>query len=59
MPVLKVYLDTSVINFVHAEDSPDFQRVTNEFFDRQASRYNLYISNVLQLEIDRCTFHRE
>lgn len=55
MPRLKVYLDTSVINFVHAEDSPDFQRVTNEFFDHHAVGYELYISDIVRLEISRCT----
>lgn len=30
---LTVYLDTSVINFLFAEDVPDFRRVTEEFFN--------------------------
>jgi len=52
---LKLYLDTSVINFVHAEDSPDFQRVTEDFFEHHARAYDLFISDVVQLEIDRCS----
>jgi len=30
---LKVYLDTSVISFLFATDSPDFQAATKDFFD--------------------------
>jgi hypothetical protein len=34
MRKLKVYLDTSVINFVYADDAPDFKKATVEFFAR-------------------------
>jgi hypothetical protein len=28
---LKIYLDTSIINFLFADDSPDFKRITGDF----------------------------
>ena len=53
MKKLRIYLDTSVINFVFADDAPDFRRVTVEFFERYAERYELYVSEIVLLEIDR------
>jgi len=32
MKKLRIYLDTSVVNFLFAEDAPDFRRVTEDFF---------------------------
>jgi len=49
---LRVYLDTSVISFVFADDAPDFQRVTLDFFQKNAARYDLYVSEVVLLEIE-------
>ena len=50
---LRIYLDTSVINFLFAEDAPDFRKATEDFFDRYATRYDLFVSNVVLLEIGR------
>lgn len=51
MKKLRIYLDTSVVNFLFAEDSPDFRRATEEFFARCAGRNELYGSDVLLQEI--------
>jgi hypothetical protein len=32
MKELPIYLNTSVVNFLFAEDAPDFRRVTEDFF---------------------------
>lgn len=53
MRQLRVYLDTSVVNFLFAEDAPDFRRVTVQFFERYAKRYALYVSEIVFLEIAR------
>ena len=29
---LKIYLDTSVLNFINADDSPDLKLITEDFF---------------------------
>lgn len=50
---LRVYLDTSVINFLFAEDAPDFRRVTEDFFNVYAKQCELYGSDVLIRELDR------
>ena len=42
-----------MINFLFADDSPDFQKATGEFFTKYAERYELYASAVVQLEIER------
>ena len=61
MRKLRIYLDTSVINFVFADDAPDFQRATIEFFEQCGDLYDLYISDVVLEEInqDPNPSHRE
>ncbi len=51
MKKLRIYLDTSVINFLFADDAPDFRRATEAFFDRYADRYELYGSDVVVREL--------
>ena len=53
MKKLRIYLDTSVVNFLFAEDAPDFRRVTEDFFARHAQKYELFASEVVLLEILR------
>lgn len=52
----KIYLDTSVINFLFADDTPDFKKVTIDFFENYFSEYEVYISDVVLLEIN---IHKE
>jgi len=53
MKKLRIYLDTSVINFLFADDAPDFRRATEEFFAKHASKYDLFVSEIVRLEISR------
>lgn len=53
MRKLKIYLDTSVINFIFADDAPQFQVVTTEFFKKYFNEYEVFISNVVLFEIDK------
>lgn len=55
MKKLKIYLDTSVINFLFADDVPEFKKVTKEFFDNfvKPKSYDVYISGIVFLEIER------
>jgi hypothetical protein len=53
MNKLRIYLDTSVVNFLFAGDAPDFRRVTEDFFTRHAQKYELFASEVVLLEILR------
>jgi len=52
---LKVYLDTSIINFLFADDAPNFKSITEEFFQKFVALqvYDIFISAVVIDEIDR------
>src|ERR1017187_7988666 len=51
MKKLRIYLDTSIVNFLFADDAPDFRRVTEDFFAVHAQKYELFASKVVILEI--------
>ena len=55
MKKLKIYLDTSVINFLFADDVPDFRKVTEEFFElvKEGESFEVYISDVVINEISK------
>jgi predicted nucleic acid-binding protein len=52
---LKIYLDTSVINFLFADDAPDFKEATVDFFEHyvKTGRYEVFISDVVLAEIEK------
>ena len=52
MKKLRIYLDTSVINFLFADDSPDFRKATEDFFMNNAKHHELAISSVVLAEIE-------
>ena len=53
MRKLKIYLDTSVINFVFADDAPEFKKITEDFFKlvKIGNNFDVYISDVVIHEI--------
>jgi predicted nucleic acid-binding protein len=55
MKKLKIYLDTSIINFLFADDAPELKAVTIEFFDNfiKNSIYETYVSEYVLLEINK------
>jgi predicted nucleic acid-binding protein len=53
MDKYSIYLDTSVINFLIAEDSPDFKMITEEFFKNHFNKFDVYISDIVLLEINK------
>jgi hypothetical protein len=55
MKKLKIYLDTSIINFLFADDTPDFKRNTEDFFDNYLKKgiYDCLVSDVVFDEINR------
>jgi len=57
---MQFYLDTSVIDFLFVTDAPDFRAITVEFFENHAQRHDLYISDIVLLEMERdpCLEHR-
>ena len=55
MKKLKVYLDTSIINFLNVEDSPDYRRDTELFFETVVApgKVETYVSRIVFEEINR------
>lgn len=51
----KVYLDTSVINFLFADDAPDLKAATIDFFENfvKTGIYKTYVSEYVLLEINK------
>lgn len=52
---LKIYLDTSVVNFLFADDAPEKKEVTIDFFDNYLTEYDVFISEVVIQEINKTT----
>ena len=55
MKKLRIYLDTSVISFLSADDAPEKRDETHEFFERfvRAGTCEIYVSSVVVDEIKR------
>ena len=52
---LKIYLDTSVVNHLFADDTPDKMRVTARLWDEcRAGKYDVFISPVVFGELVEC-----
>lgn len=52
--MLKLYLDTSIPNFVFAEDDKEKQEITKALFQKVSRRgYELYISGVVIRELEK------
>ena len=51
---MKIYLETSVINFLFAEDAPEKMKITEEFFN-VIDDYEVFISDIVLLEIEQAT----
>jgi predicted nucleic acid-binding protein len=51
----KIYLDTSVISHLKAEDTPDKMRDTLKFWeDIRQKKYEVFVSDVTFEELDKC-----
>lgn len=50
---LKIYLDTSVINFLFSEQSPEKKEITIEFFENYLNDYDVFISDIVIDEIKK------
>jgi len=54
MKRLKIYFDTSVINFLFADDAPQLRDATIDFFENfvNTGKYEVYISDIVITEIE-------
>jgi hypothetical protein len=53
MKKLRIYLDSSVISFLFADDAPEKRDITIEFFETRLERFDVAISDVVLVEIGR------
>lgn len=59
MKKLKLYIETSVWNFLFADDAPEKRASTEIFFsDVEAGRYDIFISEVVMAEIEEAPFEK-
>ena len=61
MKKVRIYLDTSVINFLFADDAPEQQQATVTFFENfvKPGLYDVYVSPVVIDELARTHDHRK
>ncbi|MBI3599237.1 MAG: type II toxin-antitoxin system VapC family toxin [Nitrospinae bacterium] len=60
MKKLKLYLDTSVLNFYYANDSPEEKAITQELFrEIKSGSYTAYISSTVLEEISRASKQKQ
>ena len=60
IPKQKLYLETSIWNFLFADDSPEKKKITERLFDRiSCERYELYISRVVIAEIEKASLEKQ
>jgi predicted nucleic acid-binding protein len=50
---LSIYLDTSLVSFLYAEDEPELRDITVEFFESYLDKYDVAVSEVLLFEIGK------
>lgn len=50
---IKIYLDTSVINFLFADDAIEKKEVTVDFFENYLEDYDVFISDIVLNEINK------
>ena len=57
MKKISIYLDTSIINFLFADDAPEKRDITLDFFENyiQTNKYDVCISPVVIDEINKTT----
>ena len=53
MKKLRLYLDTTILNFLFADDSPEEFKFTQKFF-KQIKLFDVFISEVVLREVYRC-----
>jgi len=50
---LEVYFDTTIINFLFADDAPEKKEATIDFFENYLNDYHVYISQIVIDEINQ------
>ncbi|MDP3766010.1 MAG: type II toxin-antitoxin system VapC family toxin [Nanoarchaeota archaeon] len=50
---MKLYIESSVFNFVFADDSPEKQKITKEFFANKLTNFDVYVSELVFNELNK------
>jgi len=50
---MKLYIESSVVNFVYADDAPDKTETTKNFFEPSNGKHELFISELVLEEIEK------
>src|SRR3989344_9123177 len=50
---MKLYVETSVLNFLFHKDSPEKKKITNIFFKEKLTGHEIYISDMVLEEIEK------
>lgn len=59
MNTIKIYLDTSVISYLDQKDAPEKMKETQDVWELfKKGRYEIYISDVVVYEINRCSIEK-
>ncbi len=51
--IMKLYIETSVFNFIFAEDAPEKQKITKSFFANKLTNFEVYVSDIVFSELGR------
>ena len=44
---MKLYIESSIINFVFADDAPERQKITKEFFASKLMNFEVFVSDIV------------
>lgn len=55
MKPLSIYLDTSIISYLFADDEPEKKAITTELFEKHLVHYDVAVSRVVLKELGRAT----
>ena len=50
---MKIYLESSVPNFLFAYDAPEKKKITEQFFEKELNKYEVFISQLVITEINK------
>ncbi|MBI5065608.1 PIN domain nuclease [Candidatus Woesearchaeota archaeon] len=50
---MKLYLESSVFNFVFADDAPERQKITKTFFDNKLMNFEAFVSDIVFNELGK------
>ena len=56
---MKLYIESSVPNFLFADDAPEKQNITKKFFEEDIKKFDLFISDLVLDEISKSPIEKK